>query len=93
MKIGILTLRLHNNYGGIQHLMPELDDDRGISAIIVNTEKGQNALHSTDAELYTAPYEDLCKKNPSLLKSCIIPEFREIFFSFPVRLSYQFGLL
>ena len=69
------------DYWGIQSIMPELDDDRGVSAITINSTKGQNALHSTDAELYTAPYEDLCKKNPSLLKSCIIPEFREIFFS------------
>lgn len=69
------------DYWGIQHLMPELDDDRGISAIIVNTSKGQNALHSTDAELYTAPYEDICKKNSSLLNSCKIPECRKTFFS------------
>lgn len=69
------------DYWGIQHLMLELDDDRGVSAIIVNTPKGQNALHSTDAELYTAPYEDICKKNPSLLNSCKIPECRKTFFS------------
>ena len=62
--------------------MPELDDDRGVSAITINSTKGQNALHSTDAELYTAPYEDLCAKNPSLLHSCKIPEKRETFFKF-----------
>ena len=69
------------DYWGIQDLIPELDDDRGVSAIIVNTPKGQNALHSTDAELYTAPYEDICKKNPSILNSCKIPECRKTFFS------------
>lgn len=70
------------DYWGINSLMPELDDDRGISAITINSTKGQNALHSTDAELYTAPYEDLCAKNPSLLHSCKIPEKRETFFKF-----------
>ena len=69
------------DYWGIQDLMPELDDDRGVSAIIVNTPKGQNALHSTDAELYSASYEDICKKNPSILNSCKIPECRKTFFS------------
>ncbi len=69
------------DYWGINSLMPELDDDRGVSAIIVNTEKGQNALHSTDAEVYTAPYEDICAKNPSLLHSCKIPGYRNTFFS------------
>ena len=70
------------DYWGIQSIMPELDDDRGVSAITINSTKGQNALHSTDAELYTAPYEDLCAKNPSLLHSCKIPEKREAFFKF-----------
>ena len=70
------------DYWGIQSIMPELDDDRGVSAITINSTKGQNALHSTDAELYTAPYEDLCAKNPSLLHSCKIPEKRETFFKF-----------
>jgi hypothetical protein len=69
------------DYWGINSLMPELDDDRGVSAITINSTKGQNALHSTDAELYTAPYEDICKKNPSLLNSCKIPECRKTFFS------------
>ena len=69
------------DYWGINMLIPELDDDRGISAIIVNTKKGQIVLHSTDAELYTAPYEDICTKNPSLLKSGSVPQYRETFFS------------
>jgi NAD-dependent dihydropyrimidine dehydrogenase PreA subunit len=69
------------DYWGINSLMPELDDDRGVSAITINSTKGQNALHSTDAKLYTAPYEDLCAKNPSLLHSCKIPGYRNTFFS------------
>lgn len=69
------------DYWGINSLMPELDDDHGISAIIVNTERGQTALHATNAELHTAPYEDICTKNPSLLKSCSVPKYREVFFS------------
>ena len=69
------------DYWGINSLMPELDDNHGISAIIVNTEKGQIALHTTNSELYTAPYEDICTKNPSLLKSGSVPQYRETFFS------------
>ncbi|MEE1302273.1 MAG: Coenzyme F420 hydrogenase/dehydrogenase, beta subunit C-terminal domain [Bacteroidales bacterium] len=69
------------DYWGISSLMPELDDDRGISAIIVNTEKGRKKMQATTAELYPAPYEDICKKNPSLLNSCEIPECRKTFFS------------
>lgn len=68
------------DYWGIQNLMPELDDDRGISALTINTKKGRKAIHSTTAELYVTPYEDLCKKNPSLKHSCLVPSKRVQFF-------------
>ena len=69
------------DYWEIQHLMPELDDDRGISALTVNTERGRNALHATNAELYPTSYEDLCIKNPPMLHSCGIPTTRSHFFA------------
>lgn len=68
------------DYWGIQHLMPEFDDDRGVSALTINTEKGQKVMQTTGAEIYSAPYEDLCVKNPSLLHSCRIPANRSRFF-------------
>ena len=69
------------DYWGIQHLMPEFDDDRGVSALTINTEKGQKAMQTIGAEIYSAPYEDLCIKNPSLLHSCLIPANRSRFFA------------
>lgn len=68
------------DYWGIQDLMPNIDDDRGISAIIVNTEKGRKKMQAITAELYPAPYEDICIKNPSLLHSYSIPVNRSSFF-------------
>lgn len=69
------------DYWGIQSLMPEIDDDKGISALTINTEKGKQALHQTTAELHEAPYEDLCKKNPSLKRSSLVPRKRVQFFA------------
>ena len=69
------------DYWGIESLMPEIDDDRGISAITTNTEKGEKALHLITAELHPAPYEDLCTKNPALVHSCRIPANRSRFFA------------
>lgn len=69
------------DYWGIQSLMPELDDDRGVSALTVNTEKGKQALHTIIAELHAVPYEDLCAKNPALVHSCCIPTNRSRFFA------------
>lgn len=77
------------DYWGINSLMPELDDDCGVSAIIVNTEKGKIALHSTNSELHPAPYEDICKKNPSLFRSCKIPEKRAKFFSLTKKIFHK----
>ena len=69
------------DYWGINSLMPELDDDRGVSAITINSERGRIALLATTADLRSAPYEDLCKKNPSLLHSCRVPTMRSCFFA------------
>ena len=69
------------DYWGIQHLMPEFDDDCGVSALTINTEKGQKAMKTIGAVIYSAPYEDLCTKNPSLLHSCGIPVNRSRFFA------------
>ena len=69
------------DYWGIQHLMPEFDDDRGVSALTINTEKGQMAMRAIGAEIHSAPYEDLCTKNTSLLHSCSIPANRSRFFA------------
>lgn len=77
------------DYWGIQSIMPELDDDRGVSAVIINSTKGQNALNSTDAELYIASYENICANNPSLLFPCKIPEKRIIFFSYTQRSFHE----
>lgn len=69
------------DYWGIQSLMPELDDDRGVSAITVNTEKGSQVLHDTTAELYHTSYQDLCMRNPALVYSCKIPKGRKEFYA------------
>ena len=68
------------DWWGIASLLPEIDDDKGISAVIVNTEKGRTALHETEAELYEVPYDKLVKRNPALVKSGAIPRNRSKFF-------------
>ena len=68
------------DYWGIDSLIPKLDDDLGVSGITINTNKGKNCLSSTILELHSAPYDDLIEKNPSLVKSCIIPQIRSSFF-------------
>ena len=70
----------HADYWGIHNIMPELDDDCGVSAIIVNTEKGENIIPKM-IKLHSTTYQDLIEVNPSLVKSCISPQCRSSFFS------------
>lgn len=69
------------DYWGIASLMPELDDDRGVSAITVNTERGRTALATTGAELHATPYAELYRRNPALLHSCAEPAKRAAFYA------------
>ncbi len=68
------------DYWGIAATMPELDDDKGVSAVLVNTSKGASAINDISAELYTASYEDIRQKNPAIYRSCAIPPQRTAFF-------------
>lgn len=69
------------DYWGIQNLMPKLDDNQGISALVVNTPKGLQVLHATTLELYLSSYTDLCTKNPALVHSYKIPIKRKEFYA------------
>jgi NAD-dependent dihydropyrimidine dehydrogenase PreA subunit len=69
------------DYWGIDSIMPELDDDHGISAVTVNTEKGRLALCSTTAVLYPTSWSHLCSKNHAIVYSTAIPDKRSLFFT------------
>lgn len=67
------------DFWGIGSLMPEIDDDKGVSAIIINTEKGRKALHSVN-DLIPLSWADICVNNPALVKSSKVSENKERFF-------------
>lgn len=67
------------DFWGIDSLMPEIDDDKGVSAIIINTEKGRKALHSVN-DLIPSSWADICVNNPALVKSANASENKELFF-------------
>lgn len=68
------------DFWGIESLMPEIDDDKGVSAIIVNTDKGKQVLHNINVELYEVQYDELTTRNPALVKSFPITPKRIEFF-------------
>lgn len=68
------------DFWGIDSLMPELDDDKGVSAVTVNSEKGKATLHNLGITLHDVPYHELITRNPALVKSAAIPTKRTEFF-------------
>ena len=68
------------DFWGIESLKPEIDDDKGVSAIIVNSDKGKQVLHNINVELYEVSYNELTTRNPALVRSFQITSKRTEFF-------------
>ncbi len=68
------------DFWGIETLLPELDDDRGISAVTANTEKGRALLQELNAEQTEVAYSEVVKRNPALVHSASEPKGRKAFF-------------
>ena len=68
------------DFWGIETLLPELDDDRGMSVVTVNTEKGRTLLQEVNAELTEVAYNEVVKRNSALVHSTSEPKGRRAFF-------------
>lgn len=68
------------DWWGIDTLKPEIDDDRGVSVVTVNTKAGKTAFENISVEMLHLPYEELIKHNPSAIKPVAIPGNRSLFF-------------
>ena len=68
------------DFWGINQLKPEIDDDRGVSAVMVNTVRGASWLGGLSLEQYSMSYDDVCRHNPSLVRSVVCPPQRIKFF-------------
>jgi len=68
------------DYWGIQNILPDFDDDKGISLVIVNTEKGRTLYERLNKIDIETTYEDALKGNSMLEKSVRKPAIRDTFF-------------
>lgn len=69
------------DYWGIQQAHPGLDDDKGVSAVLVNTDKGAAILQTVhQLSLYDSTFEKVVKCNPALIKSAQETTKRDLFF-------------
>lgn len=68
------------DFWGINELRPDIDDDRGISAITINSDKGALWFDALSLQRYEMSYDDLCCYNPALVRSVASPPQRAKFF-------------
>ena len=71
------------DYWGIDKIKPEIDDDKGLSLLLVNTEKGNSLLADTKNNL-TLTKTDIEKSfpyNPCIIKPASVHSFRQYFLS------------
>lgn len=68
------------DFWGINELKPEIDDDRGVSAVTINSDKGALWFDKFSLQRYEMSYGDLCRYNSALVRSVACPPQRAKFF-------------
>lgn len=70
------------DFWGIENVFPEMDDDKGISALILNSEKAINIFEKLKDKLIyrETNIDDISKANPVLTKSVKYTKNRDLFF-------------
>lgn len=69
------------DFWGIQNIFPDIDDDMGVSAVLLNTEKGVKCYTSLKLQAQEMCYDDVLRYNPAICKSSLLPQKREIFWN------------
>lgn len=69
------------DYWGVGNAHPQMDDDKGTSLILVNTDKGRAALDFSQMEFCPSTYADALRGNMSIEKSVAPHPRRKEFFA------------
>lgn len=68
------------DFWGISRILPEFDDDKGVSAVMVNTERGGSIFNALDVERHRVSYDYILKYNPVIKVSVKMPKNRDVMF-------------
>ena len=77
------------DFWGIEHIAPSLDDDRGVSLLMVNTDKGAQWMEQIAVNLYEEAYTAVLSYNPSICQSVTCPPKRKFFFALQKRVGFR----
>lgn len=69
------------DFWGSGRVCPDMDDDKGLSLVIIHSLKGASLLEKVknEMELREVPLEEALEGNPSMTRSCIKPDKRDEF--------------
>lgn len=67
------------DFWGIDRIDPAIDDDRGMSLILVNTSKGERSVRECGMKSYEKGYAEAVKFNPAIVCSSRRPAYRDYF--------------
>lgn len=69
------------DFWGIGKVLKEYDDDKGVSAVMINTTKGEDFFESINLETNVVDFQAIRKYNPVIWKSPRVPAKREMMFN------------
>ncbi len=67
------------DYWGVEHLLPQMDDNKGTSFVCVNTQRGVDISNKLDMMSVNADYQKSIPHNSCIVQSTIEPIERSIF--------------
>lgn len=82
------------DFWGIEKVLPNFSDNKGASAVIINTDKGAEIFDEIKSEtvLQSVSYNSVLAGNPALEKSCAKPEKSDKFWSLYQEKGLQYAL-
>lgn len=69
------------DFWGIQHILPDFDDDKGCNLVLVNTQKGANAFNNCNCLNHSVDINVALKHNQSYMTSSRLNKYRGLFFT------------
>ncbi len=67
------------DFWGVEGVLPDFDDDKGISGVMLNTRKAELLWESIPVDCKSVLYPQLYRANPALEKSAKEPQNRKLF--------------
>lgn len=78
------------DFWGIDKVYPELNDNRGVSVVLVNTQKGNDFIKKVNPKLKITTFEQAIAGNPCIIKNTPENKWRDSFWEF---YNNEFNLL